>query len=484
MQWLLDALAWIQGLGPTVMLPIVIFIIGLILGAKPARAFRSALTIGVAFVGINLVIGLLTSSLGGAAQAMVNRIGIQLDVVDVGWPAAAAIAFGGTVGTWIIPLAILVNVAMLLLRATKTLNVDIWNFWHFAFTGSLVYAVSQNLALSLAVAALNTAIVLFLADWTAPGVQALYGLPGISIPHGFSAAYVPLAIPLNKLIDKIPGLNKVDADPDAIKRRFGVIGEPLVMGVILGLIIGMLAFLGDANVGNFGVQVQHILTLAISLGAVMVLMPRMVAILMEGLIPISQAAGQWMQKRFKGGEFYIGLDSAILTGHPAAIAIALILSPITIALAVGLSAIGLNRILPFTDLAVLPFMIAMINPITRGNVVRGVIIGTLVIGLGLMIGTSMADLHTSAAIDAQFAFPAGATLISSICDGTNPLTWLLVNISRAGGLIGWLAVLAATAVLGVIIYFYKKNAAAWEIVAGAPAPEEEKEERPAVAPAR
>jgi PTS system galactitol-specific IIC component len=459
---------WIQGLGATVMLPIVIFLIGLILGAKPGRAFRSAVTIGIAFVGINLVIGLLVENLGGAAQAMVGRIGVQLDVVDVGWPAAAAIAFGGTVGTWIIPLSILVNIIMLVIRGTKTLNVDIWNFWHFAFTGSLVYVISHDLPLALATAALNAAIALFLADWTAPGVQDFYHVPTISIPHGFSAAYVPIAIPLNKLVDVIPGLNELDADPETIQERFGVLGEPIVLGVVIGFLLGCLAWLGDATVGSFGTQSQKILVLAINLGAVMLLMPRMVAILMEGLIPISEAAREFMKRRFAGGEFFIGLDSAILIGHPAAIATALLLVPVTIALAIGLSALGLNRILPFADLAVIPFMVAMIAPITRGNIVRGVIIGTIVIAVGLVLGTTIASLHTAAAIDAQFTMPEGATQIASICDGTNPLTWLLLNFSRIGGWIGWAI---AVVIFGAIVFLYKRNATAWEIAAGGPRPE-------------
>ena len=68
MQWLLDGISWLQGLGPSVMLPIVIFILGLILGAKPGKAIRSALIIGVAFIGINLVIGMLGTYLGGASR--------------------------------------------------------------------------------------------------------------------------------------------------------------------------------------------------------------------------------------------------------------------------------------------------------------------------------------------------------------------------------------------------------------------------------
>jgi PTS system galactitol-specific IIC component len=469
MNWLLAILGWLQGLGATVMLPIVIFFIGLILGAKAGRSFRAAVTIGVAFVGINLVIGLLVDALGGAAKAMVERIGITLNVMDVGWPAASAIAFGSAVGTWIIPLSIVVNIVMLLIRGTKTLNVDIWNFWHFAFTGSLVYAVSGNLTLSLATAALNAAIALFLADWTAPAVQEFYNVPTVSIPHGFSAAYVPIAIPLNRVIDAIPGLNRLDADPEAIQDRFGVLGEPVVLGVVIGFVLGCLAWLGQAQAGSFPTQLQQILVLAIKLGAVMLLMPRMVAILMEGLIPISEAAREFMKTRFAGGEFYIGLDSAILIGHASAIATALVLVPITIGLAILLSLVGLNRVLPFGDLATIPFMVAMVVPITRGNIVRGVIIGTIVIAVGLMIGTSVAGLHTTAAINAAFDIPEGAAQISSICDGCNPLTWLLLNFGRIGG---WIGLAVATVIFAVIVFIYKRNPTAWERAAGASLPEE------------
>ena len=271
-----------------------------------------------------------------------------------------------------------------------------------------------------------------------------------------------------KLIDAIPGLNKLDADPDAIQRRFGVLGEPIILGVVIGFILGCLAWLGDATVGNFGTQLQKILVLAINLGAVMLLMPRMVAILMEGLIPISEAAREFMKRRFAGGEFYIGLDSAILIGHPAAIATGLIMVPITVGLAILLSALGVNRILPFADLAVIPFMVCMIAPITRGNIVRGVIIATVIIAIGLMLGTTISDLHTAAAIDAQFEMPEGAAQINSICDGTNPLTWLLLNFSRLGGWIGWII---AVVIFGVVMFLYKRNPTAWEIAAGGPRPE-------------
>ena len=83
--------AAVDTMGPTVLLPIVIFIIAVVLGAKVGRAFRAAVTIGVAFIGINLVLGLMLTSIGDVAKAIVTNTGIQRDIVDVGWPSAAAV---------------------------------------------------------------------------------------------------------------------------------------------------------------------------------------------------------------------------------------------------------------------------------------------------------------------------------------------------------------------------------------------------------
>jgi len=462
MQWaqaILSAFEFIKALGAPVMMPIMIFIVGLILGSKPGKAFRAAVTIGIAFVGINLVIGLMWENLSGAGKAIVERTGVTLDVMDVGWPSAAAIAFGGTVGTWIIPLAFAVNLILLFTGVTRTLNIDIWNFWHFAFTGGLVYAGTGNLWLSLAAAALNAAIALFLADWTAPAVEDFYELPGISIPHGFSAAYLPIAIPINMLLDKIPGLRDWEADPETIRKRFGVFGEPIIVGIVIGAILGILA----------GYDVKGILVLAINLGAVMLLLPTMVKILMEGLIPISESAREFMTKRFAGREFYIGLDSAILIGHPSAIAVGLLMVPTSIGIAIVLSFLGVNRILPFVDLAVFPFMICMISLITRGNIIRSWIIGSIATAIGLIMGSGVADLFTKAAVDAGFEMPEKATLISSICDGTNPLTWVIYQLSTR---LSWIGLIIIAGVLGVIWVLYLRNKAGWEVVAGGPAKSE------------
>ena len=450
----------VDTLGSTVLLPVFIFIFAVALGTKVGRAFRSAVVIGVAFIGINLVISLMWGSLTGVSQAIVTNTGITRDIVDVGWPSAAAVAFGSDVGLWVIPIALLVNVVLLATRVTKTLNVDIWNFWHFAFAGSLVYAATGNLALGIATAAVAAALMLFFADWTAPAVQEFYNLPGISIPHGTSTAYVALAIPINMILDRIPGLKDLDADSEGIEKALGpTFGDPMVMGLVIGIVLGLIGYFGEFA-GAFIPTLAKVLVLGVQLAAVMVLLPRMVSILMEGLIPISEAARDFMQRRATDREVYIGLDSAILIGHPAVISASLILVPIAILLSVILPG---NRMLLFADLAVFPFVIALTGPITRGNIVRMVIIGTLIIIVGFYIGNALAPMTTEAAGAAGFAIPEDAALISSVADGFIWIPWAFLVL---GGALEWIGVVIFAAVVAVAWFFYKKNAAAWETAAG------------------
>ncbi len=462
--------------GATIMLPIIIFLLAIILGAKFGRAFRAGVTVGIAFIGINLVVGLMWGSLSNVGQALVNNLGIERSVYDVGWPSAAAIAFGTDVGLAVIPIALLVNLIMLVTRLTKTLNVDIWNFWHFAFLGSLVYIVTGNLVYGLVAAAIAAAFALFLADWTAKAVQAFYNIPGISIPHLTTAPGVPFAIVVNWIFEKIPGLRDLKADPDTIRKKWGIFGEPVILGLFIGLILGILAFAFNKPADQpWLATISQILGVAMDLAAVMLLLPRMVAILMEGLIPVSEAAREFMQKRASGREIFIGLDSAILIGHPAAISTALVLVPIAILLSIILPG---NKVILFADLAIIPFVVAMMAPLMKGNIIRMIVAGTIELALGFYIATSMAPIFTDAAVSAGFEMPEGAVQITSIGDGflwpgwlfTNVTKWLTDAMGNIGGAIG-LAILLL--LLAVVMFFYMRNREAWEHAAGAPLPEAE-----------
>ena len=106
-------------------------------------------------------------------------------------------------------------------------------------------------------------------------------------------------------------------DVKALNRKMGALGEPVVIGFVLGIVLGAVC----------SYSFRETVELGINLGAVMLMMPRMVKVIMEGLLPISEAAREFMQKRFSGEEYYIGLDSALACGHENCVAISVLIIP-------------------------------------------------------------------------------------------------------------------------------------------------------------
>ncbi|MDD3184519.1 MAG: PTS galactitol transporter subunit IIC [Anaerostipes sp.] len=408
-------LNFILDCGASVMLPIIIFILGVIMGAGVSKAFKSGITIGIGFTGIGLVTGLLSDQLGPVAQQMTERLGLHMDIIDIGWPAMSSITWAWSAAGLMIPICLIVNIVLLALKLTKTMNVDIWNYWQFAFVGAAVSVVTGSIPIGLVAGALISALALILADFTQPYIEKFFNMPGISFPHLTALGCLPVVYPLVWILDRIPGINKIDINADSLRKKFGIFGEPMMMGLIIGFILAVLA----------GSKPQVILQTGIGLAAVMYLMPKMVACLMEGLMPISQAAQELMSKRFQGREIFIGLDAAVSLGDPSVIAVGLVLVPITIALAVIMPG---NRILPFADLAVIPYIVCLFTAMCRGNIFRALLVGTVVMALVLLMASTLGPIETPLAVAAGVKIPSGATLIGNL-DRANILTWLFIKIS-------------------------------------------------------
>lgn len=427
---------YVLGFGPTVLLPLVLFFLALFFKVKPAKALRSSLIVGIGFVGIYAIFDILTSNVGPAAQAMVERTGISLPVVDLGWPPLAAITWGSPIAPFVIPLTMLINVAMLALNKTRTVDVDMWNYWHFALAGTLVYYSTGSFVLGLSAAAIAAIVVLKLADWSAPLVAKYFGLEGISLPTLSSVVFFPIGLLFDKIIDKIPGVNCIHIDPENVQKKMGIFGEPMMVGTILGVLLGIIA----------GYDFKHILLLGISIGGVMFILPRMVRILMEGLLPLSEAIKKYLNAKYPGrDDLFIGLDIAVAVGNPAIISTALILTPISVFIAFLLPG---NKVLPLGDLANLAVMASMIVLACRGNIFRAVITAIPVIVADLWIATKIAPFITGMAKDVNFKMAEGSSgQVSSFLDGGNPFRFWLLEIFN-----GNIIAIGLIPVLALIIY--------------------------------
>lgn len=179
------------------------------------------------------------------------------------------------------------------------------------------------------------------------------------------------------------------------------------MGFVMGLIIGILA----------GYDVKGVLQLAVKTAAVMLLMPRVIKPIMDGLTPIAKQARSRLQAKFGGQEFLIGLDPALLLGHTAVVSASLIFIPLTILIAVCVPG---NQVLPFGDLATIGFFVAMAVAVHRGNLFRTLISGVIIMSITLWIATQTIGLHTQLAANAG-ALKAGG-MVASMDQGGSPIT--------------------------------------------------------------
>lgn len=386
---------YIIGLGAAVMMPIIFTVLGLCIGIKLGKALKSGLLVGVGFVGLSVVTALLTDSLGEPLKKVTEIYGLSLGIFDMGWPAAASVAYNTSVGAFIIPVCLLVNVIMLLTRTTKTVNIDLWNYWHFAFIGAVVYFASGHIGWGFFAAIVCYIITLVMADLTSKQFQRYYDkMEGISIPQPFCQGFVPFAAVINKGLDAIPGFDKLNIDAEGMKKKFGIMGEPLFLGVIVGCGIGILSCENWKQVID---KIPFILGLGIKMGAVMELIPRITSLFIEGLRPISDATREMIARKFKNSaELNIGMSPALVIGHPTTLVVSLLLIPTILFLSVVLPE---NQFLPLASLAGMFYLFPVVLPITKGNVLKTFIIGLVALIVGLYFVTDLAPYFTQAATD-------------------------------------------------------------------------------------
>ena len=408
-----EIMRYILDLGPTVMLPFVIIVFSISLGMKAGDAFKSGLHIGIGFVGIGLVIGLMLDSIGPAAKAMAANFELGLEVVDVGWPGSSPMTWASQIALVAIPVAIGVNILMLVTRMTRVVNVDIWNIWHMTFTGAMVHIATGSYWLGMLGVVVHAAFAYKLGDWFARDVKNYFELDGIAVPHGTSAYMGPVAVLVDTLIDKVPGLRRIHFSADDVQKRFGAFGEPVTVGFVMGIIIGLLAHY----------DVKDVLQLAVKTAAVMLLMPRVIKPIMDGLNPIAKHARKRLQARFGGQEFLIGLDPALLLGQTSVVSASLIFIPLTILIAVVMPG---NKVLPFGDLATIGFFVAMAVAVHQGNLFRTLISGTIIMSMTLWIATQTIGLHTQLAANAGTLKVGGQ--VASMDQGGSPLTYLMIQL--------------------------------------------------------
>lgn len=409
-----DAVLYFLGFKAYVMLPVIIFIFAMVFRIKLETAVKSALTIGIGFVGVFIIFDYFVKIINPPVQALIKRAGLHFNVLDVGWPPLAAITWSFKLAPILILVFMAVNIALLLLKLTKTVDIDIWNYWHFILVAAIVFNLTNSYILAILASIATCIIVIKLADWSAPLVNELSGLEGVCIPNLSAAAYVPLGIIGNKVIDQIPVLNKIDANPEKIQKKLGLLGQPMVLGFLMGILLGIGA--------NY--DIKQTSDLAFGFAAVVFILPKMCDIVGTSLIPISEGMKEFINKHFPNmGETYIGLDVAVIVGLPSVVVTSIFLMPVALLLAFTLPGI---KFIPLGDLANIMGSIALVCVATKGNVVRSFILGIPLIIGSLYASSAMAEVYTKLASVSNYTMSDYSGTFTSFLDGGNLLrVWMI-----------------------------------------------------------
>ena len=127
MDFLGTVINYILNLGAPVFVPIIMLLAGLIVRMKLRDGISAAITLGVAFVGMSMLIAFMVGAIGSAAQTMMERTGIELSIVDGGWTTMANVSWAWPYAFLMFPLQVGVNILMLVFKKTNTFNADLWN---------------------------------------------------------------------------------------------------------------------------------------------------------------------------------------------------------------------------------------------------------------------------------------------------------------------------------------------------------------------
>lgn len=374
MDTLITIVQTITGMGASAILPIIITILGLVFRMKLGDAIKAGLTVGVGFIGLTLVVGLLNTALEPAVDYY-SAMGSGFTIADIGWPAVGAASWMAPFAGLAIPIGLVLNVVLVRLKLTKTLNVDIWNYMHFLVPGALAYFIFDNFFIGLVVTVVLSVLALFVGDWVAPMWQEYYGLEGTTcttiIHTGWTLVVGWL---LNRVIDFIPGLNKLDISLEKVNKRIGVLGEPVIIGTIVGVLLGVLTQQG----------ITSIIPMGMGVAGVMVLMPRVVSVLMDGLSPIGKSAKDYMQKQMgDDADLNIGMDVALGLGDPTTTTTTVISIPLVMLCALVLPGI---KTFPIGILMSVIYMSVMTVMASKGNLLRSILTTVLFCVIVMYLG--------------------------------------------------------------------------------------------------
>ena len=412
--------------GAAIVVPVMIFIVSLFLKVSTKRAFFSALRAGVGLTGFGWVISAFTPLVTKYIQQMVDTAGLNLPIVDIGWQTGSLTAFSSSIGLSFFVFGLLIELLLFLFGITRVfVPSNLWNNFGYMIWGTMAYAATGNFILSFAFMVFVLLYSLIMSEVVAERWSEYYRVKNATINSIHNIETLIPALVLDPLWNLI-GINKVKLNPESLKTKLGIFGEPMTLGFLLGMIIGILGSLKNlASLEAWG----GILGFAMSLAAVMTIFPLITGVFASAFGPLAEAVEKNKKKESEEEDgladkkrWFIAVDDGVGFGEPATIIAGLILVPIMVLISLILPG---NRALPVVDLIAIPFMIEAMIAVSKGNILKAILNGIVWFSLGLYAASALGPIYTEAVQQYGSVLPAGVVLIMSFNLLAHPLTALV-----------------------------------------------------------
>lgn len=415
---------YIIELGPVILIPATLLIISLIITRKPLKNLKNCAFILIGLVSLSVLLTLFVNFFGSITNTILINSSKKFEIIDTGWLVSKAVILNSPIILQIIIAIVILNLIMLSLRFTRTINIDFWNYWSFLLVGSIIFAITEIKWIGILIAMIVAAITLVLSDIYATYIESYFGLKGISTPQAQIICWAPVSHLINIIFNKIPFIRRVHVFYEEIQYKLGVVSEPMIMGFILGFIIGAITRYKDFYL-NLGPNLLYALLSGLTLSIIMILLPRSVNLLLKGLVPTINDIKSFISRRITKRELYIGLDPIVLVGQPSIIMLSVIIIPLTVYISTILPG---NAVLPKADLIMIPFILIWVIAPSKGDIFRSLISAVIIIPIILWITTNMGYLFTNFFLKYNMELVEGYKRLSSIGGSSNIFFWILLKI--------------------------------------------------------
>jgi PTS system galactitol-specific IIC component len=445
--------AFFDTFGSYITVPLIIFIICLMFKAPVKKAFSSAVLIGVGLKGMAFITSAFGSILSPLVQQIVDASKLHLPALDIGWQAVASVAYSTDIGMMFIGVGLVFQIVLWLIKWTDIfMPSDLWNNYSIIVWGSMLYQLKNNMLMAFVLMLFINLVILLIAEVIQKRWSTYYHYPSCAMTAPHHNGDAPMYLVLNILFSKL-GFDKIKADPVTLRKKIGFMGEPMYIGLIVGVILGVVGNIYTLKAMAAWGQIANV---AVTCAAVMAIFPKIAGLFASGFTALTDYSRKTLKNsRYgKDREFILAVNDALGYGEAATLTTGLLVIPFAVLLSFLLPG---NVVIPVMVLPALPYMVEIPVALSNGNIVKSWLMACIVFCAKIMMASYWAATFTQVA--AGSGFEAAATALAG---GTFIIGFIMSNCTAGLITMAFLSmnpiiILGVVAVYLVLYFLFKKN---------------------------